>query len=260
MPPASACCWSVAPRSCIRARANTSNVLIRHDFVDALFAGNALAVHDIESQLYGTSLGVNLTDAFPVEEGHVHHLRSVNRIRADGGIAQCDRERAPLRAASCTKPTAKSIPVVLAGSIRDDGPLPDVITDVIAAQRAMRAHVPEIGMALMVCTLLHSIAVGNLLPVFVQGHLRRHQSRERHEVDRSRFYAIDRPRHGCRFVLTRSVASRARTRPEEVVGCPITDDGRLGRMPNRDGFRFRKKHRIGIIAIEPQSSSESHSA
>ena len=137
--------------------------LIRHGFVDALFAGNALAVHDIESQMYGTSLGVNLNDAFPVEEGHVHHLRSVNRIRADGGIASAIA-KGRLTGGIMYEAYRKGIPVVLAGSIRDDGPLPDVITDVIAAQRAMRAHVPDIGMALMVCTLLHSIAVGNLLP------------------------------------------------------------------------------------------------
>ena len=137
--------------------------LIRHDFIDALFAGNALAVHDIEAQFYGTSLGVDLKQAFPVEEGHVHHLRSVNRIRADGGIAQAIAS-GRLASGIMYEAYRKNIPVVLAGSIRDDGPLPDVITDVIAAQRAMRAYVPEIGMALMVCTLLHSIAVGNLLP------------------------------------------------------------------------------------------------
>ncbi len=137
--------------------------LIRDGYIDALFAGNALAVHDIEAQFFGTSLGVNLNDAFPVEEGHVHHLRTVNRIRADGGI------RAAIASGRLTsgimyEAYGKGIPVVLAGSIRDDGPLPDVVTDVIEAQRAMRSHVPEIGMALMVCTLLHSIAVGNLLP------------------------------------------------------------------------------------------------
>jgi lysine-ketoglutarate reductase/saccharopine dehydrogenase-like protein (TIGR00300 family) len=137
--------------------------LIAGGFVDALFAGNALAVHDIESQFFGTSLGVNLADAFPVEEGHVHHLRTVNRIRADGGIAQAIAT-GRLRGGIMYEAYTKGIPVVLAGSIRDDGPLPDVITDVVEAQRAMRRHVPEIGMALMVCTLLHSIAVGNLLP------------------------------------------------------------------------------------------------
>jgi len=137
--------------------------LIRDGFVDALFAGNALAVHDIESQFFGTSLGVDLADAFPVEEGHVHHLRTVNRIRAAGGIRPAI-EAGLLRGGIMYEAYVKGIPVVLAGSIRDDGPLPDVITDVVEAQRAMRRFVPEIGMALMVCTLLHSIAVGNLLP------------------------------------------------------------------------------------------------
>jgi len=137
--------------------------LIRDGYVNALYAGNALAVHDIESQFFGTSLGVNLEDAFPAEEGHVHHLRTVNRIRAVGGIPQAI-ERGMLTSGVMYEAFAKSIPVVLCGSIRDDGPLPEVITDIVECQRAMRRHVPEIGMALMVCTLLHSIAVGNLLP------------------------------------------------------------------------------------------------
>ncbi|HEY0394723.1 MAG TPA: TIGR00300 family protein [Candidatus Elarobacter sp.] len=137
--------------------------LIRDGFVNALYAGNALAVHDIESQFFGTSLGVNLDDAFPAEEGHVHHLRAVNRVRAAGGIRQAI-ERGLLREGVMFEAYSKNIPVVLCGSIRDDGPLPDVITDVIESQRAMRHYVPEIGMALMICTLLHSIAVGNLLP------------------------------------------------------------------------------------------------
>lgn len=141
--------------------------LIREELVDALFAGNALAVHDIESQMFGTSLGVNLMDAFPVEEGHVHHLRAVNRIRALGGI-QAAIDAGVLRSGIMYEAYIRKIPVVLAGSIRDDGPLPDVITDTIEAQRAMRAHVPQVGMAIMICTLLHSIAVGNLLPAVVK--------------------------------------------------------------------------------------------
>ncbi|HEX3463589.1 MAG TPA: TIGR00300 family protein [Candidatus Elarobacter sp.] len=137
--------------------------LIRDGYVNALYAGNALAVHDIESQFFGTSLGVNLEDAFPAEEGHVHHLRTVNRIRAVGGIRNA-MDRGMLSSGVMYEAFAKNVPVVLCGSIRDDGPLPEVITDVVECQRAMRHHVPEIGMALMVCTLLHSIAVGNLLP------------------------------------------------------------------------------------------------
>jgi lysine-ketoglutarate reductase/saccharopine dehydrogenase-like protein (TIGR00300 family) len=137
--------------------------LIRDGYVTALYAGNALAVHDMESQFFGTSLGVNLEDAFPAEEGHVHHLRTVNRLRAVGGIRQAI-DTGMLRAGVMYEAYQKNIPVVLCGSIRDDGPVPDVITDAIECQRAMRKFVPEIGMALMVCTLLHSIAVGNLLP------------------------------------------------------------------------------------------------
>jgi lysine-ketoglutarate reductase/saccharopine dehydrogenase-like protein (TIGR00300 family) len=137
--------------------------LIRDGYINAIFAGNALAVHDMEAQFFGTSLGVNLHDAFPAEEGHVHHLRTVNRIRAAGGIANAI-ESGLLTGGVMYEAFKKQIPVVLAGSIRDDGPIPDVITDVVECQRAMRRHVPEIGMALLVCTLLHSIAVGNLLP------------------------------------------------------------------------------------------------
>jgi lysine-ketoglutarate reductase/saccharopine dehydrogenase-like protein (TIGR00300 family) len=137
--------------------------LVRDGYVNAIFAGNALAVHDMESQFFGTSLGVNLHDAFPAEEGHVHHLRTVNRIRAAGGIAAAI-DSGLLTGGIMYEAFKKHIPVVLAGSIRDDGPIPDVITDVVECQRAMRRYVPEIGMALMVCTLLHSIAVGNLLP------------------------------------------------------------------------------------------------
>ncbi len=137
--------------------------LIRDGYVTALYAGNALAVHDIESQLFGTSLGVNLDDAFPAEGGHVHHLRTVNRMRAVGGI-RAAISRGMLRGGVMYEAYSADIPVVLCGSIRDDGPLPEVITDVVECQRAMRHYVPEIGMALMVCTLLHSIAVGNLLP------------------------------------------------------------------------------------------------
>jgi lysine-ketoglutarate reductase/saccharopine dehydrogenase-like protein (TIGR00300 family) len=137
--------------------------LIHDDYVTALFAGNALAVHDIESQFFGTSLGVDLASAFPVEEGHVHHLRTVNRIRAAGGIANAIASGL-LRDGIMYEAYRKGIPVVLAGSIRDDGPIPDVITDVVEAQRAMRRYVPEIGMTLMISTLLHSVAVGNLLP------------------------------------------------------------------------------------------------
>lgn len=140
--------------------------LIRDGWVDVLFAGNALAAHDIESAIYGTSLGVPLGGHPSGLEGHAHHLWAINRIRLAGSISQAVASGVLTRGvmhACITRP----IPFVLAGSIRDDGPLPDVITDVLDAQRAMRSYIPGIGMAIMVGTTLHAIASGNLLPAWV---------------------------------------------------------------------------------------------
>ena len=177
--------------------------LIRDGYIDALFAGNALAVHDIESQFYGTSLGVDLDDAFPVEEGHVHHLRTVNRIRADGGIANAIAS-GRLRGGIMYEAFAKKIPVVLAGSIRDDGPLPDVITDAIAAQaRDAGLHSRDRHGAHGV----HALALDRRRQSVareLQSHQRRYQSRERHEAHRSRHDAYARARYGRGIVLTRA--------------------------------------------------------
>jgi lysine-ketoglutarate reductase/saccharopine dehydrogenase-like protein (TIGR00300 family) len=140
--------------------------LIRDGWVDVLFAGNALAAHDIESALYGTSLGVPVGGHPPGHEGHAHHLWAINRIRMAGSIAAAV-ETGVLTGGVMHACISRSVPFVLAGSIRDDGPLPDVITDVLAAQRAMRSHVPGVGMAIMVGTTLHAIATGNLLPARV---------------------------------------------------------------------------------------------
>jgi len=141
--------------------------LIRSGYVDHLFAGNALAVHDIEMSFFGTSLGVPLDGSTPLESGHEHHLRAINRIRAHGGIRQAV-EAGVLRDGIMHACIVSDTDFVLAGSIRDDGPLPEVITDVITAQSAMRARVRQgVGVALMLSTMLHSIAVGNLLPASV---------------------------------------------------------------------------------------------
>ena len=141
--------------------------LIRNGFVDVLFAGNALATHDIEQSFFDTSLGISMTHGGSLAEGHEHHLRSINRIRRVGGIRQAVEQGILTRGImyECVK---HDIPFVLAGSIRDDGPLPDVITDVLEAQRQMRAHLQGVTMALMIATTLHSIAVGNLLPARVK--------------------------------------------------------------------------------------------
>ena len=141
--------------------------LIAAGWVDVLFAGNALATHDIESALLGTSLGVQLTTGVPTAGGHNHHLRAINSIRAAGGIRQAVEQGLLTRGVMHACVT-HGVDYVLAGSIRDDGPLPDVITDVVRAQDAMRSRIPTVGLAIMVATTLHSVATGNLLPSSVQ--------------------------------------------------------------------------------------------
>lgn len=140
--------------------------LIRHGWIQTLFAGNALATHDIEQALYGTSLGVSLTEGQPIEHGHEHHLRAINTIRRLGGI-EAAVQAGVLRSGVMYEAVRAGIDVVLAGSIRDDGPLPEVITDVLQAQDRMRQALHGVGFALMIATTLHSIATGNLLPATV---------------------------------------------------------------------------------------------
>jgi lysine-ketoglutarate reductase/saccharopine dehydrogenase-like protein (TIGR00300 family) len=140
--------------------------LVRAGYVDVLFAGNALATHDIESSLFGTSLGVDLAKGSGVPHGHEHHIRAINTIRAAGSI------RAAVDSGVLTGGVMHALveagkPFVLVGSVRDDGPLPDVYTDVIEGQRAMRAELHDVGFAIMVATMLHSIATGNILPASV---------------------------------------------------------------------------------------------
>jgi lysine-ketoglutarate reductase/saccharopine dehydrogenase-like protein (TIGR00300 family) len=141
--------------------------LIENDYVQVLFAGNGLAVHDIESALYGTSLGVYLDKNIRASEGHEHHLWTINRVRRAGGIRQAVEQGLIQRGIfySCVK---KRVDFVLAGSIRDDGPLTDVITDTLRAQDAMREKARGVSLALMMATTLHAIATGNLLPATVK--------------------------------------------------------------------------------------------
>lgn len=141
--------------------------LIREDLLHVLFAGNALATHDIEQAFYGTSLGVSLEKGLPTDEGHEHHLRTINTIRRLGGIKNAV-ESGKLASGIMFECVKRGIPFVLAGSIRDDGPLPEVVTDTLQAQDAMRRLIPGVGFCLMVATTLHSIAVGNLLPASVK--------------------------------------------------------------------------------------------
>jgi lysine-ketoglutarate reductase/saccharopine dehydrogenase-like protein (TIGR00300 family) len=141
--------------------------LIRGGYLNVLFAGNALATHDIEQSLYGTSLGVWLDRGLPADEGHEHHLRAINTIRRLGSIRRAV-ELGVLKSGIMYECVRNNVPFVLAGSIRDDGPLPDVIPDVLEAQRKMRERIRGVGFTLMVATALHSIATGNLLPAWVK--------------------------------------------------------------------------------------------
>jgi lysine-ketoglutarate reductase/saccharopine dehydrogenase-like protein (TIGR00300 family) len=141
--------------------------LIRAGFLNVLFAGNALATHDIEQALYGTSLGVWMDRGLPAEEGHEHHLRAINTVRRLGSI-KAAVEKSIVKSGIMFECIRQQIPFVLAGSIRDDGPLPDVITDVLVAQQKMRELIHGVGFCLMVATALHSIATGNLLPAWVK--------------------------------------------------------------------------------------------
>src|SRR5438132_9800599 len=141
--------------------------LIRGGYLQVLFAGNALASHDIEQALYGTSLGIWLDRGLPAEEGHEHHLRALNTIRRLGGI-KAAIERGVLKSGIMYECVKHNVPFLLAGSIRDDGPLPEVVTDVLVAQRRMREMIQGVGFCLMVATMLHAIATGNLLPAWVK--------------------------------------------------------------------------------------------
>ena len=141
--------------------------LIELGYVQVLFAGNALAVHDVEAALFGTALGVNLESGLPIEHGHEHHMRAINRVRAAGGLRQMV-ESGQLTSGVMKSAIDHGVEIVLAGSVRDDGPLPDVISDMVQAQLAMRAAIPGVRMALMLSTMLHSIATGNMLPAGVR--------------------------------------------------------------------------------------------
>nr|MBA2465179.1 TIGR00300 family protein [Nocardioidaceae bacterium] len=140
--------------------------MVRAGYVDVLFAGNALATHDIEAALYGTSLGVDLAMGRGVEHGHEHHIRALNTIRKQGSI-RAAVDNGVLTGGIMHALVTQDKEFVLVGSVRDDGPLPDVYTDVIEGQRAMRGSLTDVGFCLMVATMLHSVATGNILPASI---------------------------------------------------------------------------------------------
>ena len=148
-----------------RARADMT-WFVEHGFVGALLAGNAVAVHDIEAAIFGTTLGMN-AQGTPTQGGHAQHVRAINKVRAAGSIAAAV-EQGIITSGIMHAIVKHGVPFVLTGSIRDDGPLPDVITDMLQGQDAMRRHTVKATMAILVATALHSIATGNMLPAFFQ--------------------------------------------------------------------------------------------
>jgi lysine-ketoglutarate reductase/saccharopine dehydrogenase-like protein (TIGR00300 family) len=141
--------------------------LIRDGWIDVVLAGNALAVHDIEAALLGTSLGVRASDGRLEQHGHRNHMRAINAINRAGGIKEAVGSGV-LRKGVMYECVRASVPFVLAGSLRDDGPLPGVITDMNEAQDAYAAQLRDAGVVLCLSSMLHSIAVGNMLPAWVK--------------------------------------------------------------------------------------------
>src|SRR5690242_17796799 len=156
--------WVVGP-ALVHSRARADfEWFIRNGYVQAVLAGNAVAVHDIEAAIFGTTLGMSNTGQ-PTEGGHGLHMRAINRVRAEGSIERAVQSGL-IRSGIMHALVSSRIPFVLAGSIRDDGPLPGVYTDTLAAQDAMREHTVKATGAIFVATALHAIAVGNMLPAF----------------------------------------------------------------------------------------------
>jgi lysine-ketoglutarate reductase/saccharopine dehydrogenase-like protein (TIGR00300 family) len=141
--------------------------LIRAGFIDALLSGNALGVHDIESALLGTSLGIRMSDGRQEEHGHRNHMRAINAVNHCGGVRGAV-EQGKLQSGILYECVKRGVPFVLAGSLRDDGPLPDTITDMNAAQDAYAEHLKGSGIVLCLGSMLHSIATGNMLPSWVK--------------------------------------------------------------------------------------------
>jgi hypothetical protein len=150
----------------VHSRARNDMVwFIEHGFVGAMLAGNAVAVHDIEASIFGTTLGMT-GQGEATSGGHGAHMRAINKVRASGSIKNAVAD-GTITDGIMHALVTHDIPFVLTGSIRDDGPLPDVITDALVAQDAMRAHAIKATAAILIATALHAIATGNMLPAFV---------------------------------------------------------------------------------------------
>jgi lysine-ketoglutarate reductase/saccharopine dehydrogenase-like protein (TIGR00300 family) len=136
-------------------------------YIRGLLAGNALAVHDVENSLMGTSLGMQVDDGTLAVRGHRNHMQAINEVFKFGSLKAMVQKKV-LKKGIMYQCIINDIPFVLAGSIRDDGPIPDVVTDVVEAQRKYKQVLKDTKMVLMLSTMLHSIAVGNMLPATVK--------------------------------------------------------------------------------------------
>lgn len=166
--------WVLGPAAVFDSDSRKAMVsLIEHGFVDVIFAGNALATHDLEGAYFQTALGQDIYTQHSKPNGHYHHIDVINKARRSGSLEKFITDYAIEDGIvhACTK---KGTPLVLAGSIRDDGPLPGVISDVYAAQDAMRKHIRKATTVLGLATQLHSIATGNMTPSYqvVDGEVR----------------------------------------------------------------------------------------
>jgi lysine-ketoglutarate reductase/saccharopine dehydrogenase-like protein (TIGR00300 family) len=157
--------WVVGPAVLHARGRDVITWFIENDYVNAFLGGNAVGVHDIEQALLGTTLGMD-RNGRPVSGGHAYHMRAINRIAHAGSIAAAVRQGV-LSEGIMHACVTHDVPFVLAGSIRDDGPLPDTITDIVLAQEVMREHAKRATMAIMIATALHSIGFGNMLPSYV---------------------------------------------------------------------------------------------
>jgi lysine-ketoglutarate reductase/saccharopine dehydrogenase-like protein (TIGR00300 family) len=157
--------WVVGPAVLHSRGRDTLAWFVRNGYVGCLFGGNAVAVHDIEAATMGTTLGMN-NRGIPMEGGHAFHMRAINRVRRAGSI-RAAVEQGIIGDGIMHALVTHDVPFVLCGSIRDDGPLPDTITDAIAAQEAMKEHTRRCTGVIMIATALHSIATGNMLPSYV---------------------------------------------------------------------------------------------
>ena len=141
--------------------------IVRNGWVDLLFTGNAFTVHDMEAALFGTSLGISVETGDNVPDGHSNHIRAINKVTEAGGIAKAI-EKGVVKEGIVYEAVKRGIPLVVAGSVRDDGPLPETIRDVCKAQDEMRKHLGGVGICIVVATMLHGIGTGNMLPADVK--------------------------------------------------------------------------------------------